>query len=55
MRLILSVLYTILEVVRLYESEVEAKRVNITNINFVQKSQYIKEQLRSELSKLIFI
>ncbi|RNA35377.1 striatin-interacting 2 [Brachionus plicatilis] len=51
-RVILSVLYTILEVVRLYESEVDARRLSASD-HYAQNYQHIKHQLKSELNKPI--
>jgi hypothetical protein len=49
-RVILSVLYTIIEVVRCYETEINSCRMQ-SNKDFEMKISKIKNELKNELSK----
>lgn len=50
LRVIMSVLYTIIEVIRCYDVDINGTRIKSSNNDYTAKYKVIKEQLRSELS-----
>ena len=53
LRVILSILYTILEVIRMYDTEIGTNQqfANVNRQEFDSKYVYLKKELKQELSK----